>query len=161
MKGIQLQFKCFIVIFILEFIVVLPIYGQFEGQFTQYSQTKSYINPAAVGEQQMMEILAAQRLQWLGIKNAPKTTLFTANTPFKIVKSTHAGGIQFLGDFYGLFSNQQINLQYAYKHKFETLTLSAGVNLGVLNVIFNGDSAKMVESDYHSSNAPIVPLTKQ
>ena len=66
----------------------------------------------------MMEVLAAQRLQWLGIKNAPKTTLFTVNTPFKIGKSTHAGGIQFLGDFYGLFSNQQITLQYAYKHKF-------------------------------------------
>lgn len=161
MNKIKNNYKRLFSALVLVFFMTIPAYSQFEGQFTQYMHTKSYINPGAVGEQQMMEVLVAQRLQWLGIKNAPKTTLFSANTPFKIGKSTHAGGIQFLGDFYGLFSNQQITLQYAYKHKFENVTLSAGINLGVLNIIINGDSARMVESDYHSSNDPKVPINKQ
>ena len=142
-------------------VLSVNVHGQFEGQFTQYMETKANINPAAVGEQQMMEVLAAQRLQWLGIVGAPKTTLFLANTPFKIGTSTHAGGVQLVSDIYGLFANQQINLQYAYKHEFDDITLSVGVNLGVLNIILNGDSVKMVESDYHTNNDPAVPMNKQ
>ena len=103
----------------------------------------------------------AQRLDWIGIKNAPKTTLFTVNTPFKIGKTHHAAGIQFINDIFGVFANQQINAQYAYKFKFDYGTLSIGANIGVLNLICYGDSIKMVESDYHTENDPAIPQGTQ
>lgn len=132
--------------------------AQFDGIYSQYMHIKHFYNPAAVGEQELMKIMVAQRLDWIGITNAPKTTLFTVNTPFKIGKTHHAAGIQFVSDVFGIFANQQINAQYAYKFKFEYGTLSIGANLGVLNLICYGDSAKMVESDYHTENDPAVPV---
>ena len=124
---------------------------------------KHFYNPAAVGEQELMKIMVAQRLDWIGIKNAPKTTLFTVNTPLKIGKTHHAVGIQFINDIFGIFSNQQINAQYAYKIKFDYGTLSVGANIGVINLICYGDSVKMVESDYHTpaNSDPIIPIGTQ
>ena len=122
---------------------------------------KHFYNPAAIGEQELMKMMVAQRLDWIGIKNAPKTTLFTVNTPFKIGKTHHAAGIQFVNDMFGVFANQQINAQYAYKFKFQYGTLSIGANIGVLNLICYGDSIKMVESDYHTENDPAIPQGTQ
>jgi type IX secretion system PorP/SprF family membrane protein len=62
---------------------------------------------------------------------------------------------------FGVFANQQINAQYAYKFKFEYGTLSIGANIGVLNLICYGDSIKMVESDYHTENDPAIPQGTQ
>lgn len=135
--------------------------AQFDGIYSQYMHIKHFYNPAAVGEQDLMKIMVAQRLDWIGIKNAPKTTLFTVNTPFKIGKTHHAAGIQFVNDIFGIFANQQINAQYAYKFKFEYGTLSIGANIGVLNLICYGDSVKMVESDYHTENDPAIPQGTQ
>ena len=122
---------------------------------------KHFYNPATIGEQELMKMMVAQRLDWIGIKNAPKTTLFTVNTPFKIGKTHHAAGIQFVNDMFGVFANQQINAQYAYKFKFQYGTLSVGANIGVLNLICYGDSIKMVESDYHTENDPAIPQGTQ
>ena len=122
---------------------------------------KHFYNPAAIGEQELMKMMVAQRLDWIGIKNAPKTTLFTVNTPFEIGNTHHAAGIQFVNDIFGVFANQQINAQYAYKFKFDYGTLSIGANIGVLNLICYGDSIKMVESDYHTENDPAIPQGTQ
>ncbi len=137
--------------------------AQFDGIYSQHMYLKSFYNPASVGEQELSRILVAQRLDWVGITNAPKTTLFTVNTPFSIGKTEHAAGIQLISDIFGIFANQQINLQYAYKHKFEFGVLSVGANIGAINLICYGDSVKMVESDYHSeANAdPAIPIGTQ
>lgn len=143
--------------------IVLICQAQFDGVYSQYTRLKHFYNPAAIGDQELMQVVAAQRLDWIGIKNAPKTTYFTANTPFKIRKTNHAAGIQFVSDIFGIFANQQINLQYAYRIKFKSGTLSVGANIGLINLICYGDSIKMVESEYHSPiNAdPAIPIGTQ
>ncbi len=135
--------------------------AQFDGIFSQYYDLKHMYNPAAVGDQEMMSVMLAQRLDWIGIKGAPKTTYCSADTPFKIKKTNHAAGIQFISDVFGIYANQQINAQYAYLFKIKKGTLSVGVNLGVINIICYGDSVKMVESDYHTPNDPAIPLGTQ
>lgn len=137
--------------------------AQFDGIYSQYMHMKPYYNSATIGEQEMMRVLIAQRLQWIGIKNAPKTTFFSANTPFKIKKTHHAAGVQFVNDLFGIYANQQINLQYAYQFKFEYGTLSLGTNIGMLSITCNGDSVKIAESEYHTAaaNDPAIPLGKQ
>ena len=155
----QLKKILFITFFSLSLIQYTS--AQFDGIYSQYMHIKHFYNPAAIGEQELMKMMVAQRLDWIGIKNAPKTTLFTVNTPFKIGKTHHAAGIQFINDIFGVFANQQINAQYAYKFKFDYGTLSIGANIGVLNLICYGDSIKMVESDYHTENDPAIPQGTQ
>lgn len=155
----QLKKILFITFFSLSLIQYTS--AQFDGIYSQYMHIKHFYNPAAIGEQELMKMMVAQRLDWIGIKNAPKTTLFTVNTPFKIGKTHHAVGIQFINDIFGVFANQQINAQYAYKFKFDYGTLSIGTNIGVLNLICYGDSIKMVESDYHTENDPAIPQGTQ
>lgn len=155
----QLKKILFITFFSLSLIQYTS--AQFDGIYSQYMHIKHFYNPAAIGEQELMKMMVAQRLDWIGIKNAPKTTLFTVNTPFKIGKTHHAAGIQFINDIFGVFANQQINAQYAYKFKFDYGSLSIGANIGVLNLICYGDSIKMVESDYHTENDPAIPQGTQ
>lgn len=156
-----MQLKKLLFIILFSLFAIQYTAAQFDGIYSQYMHIKHFYNPAAVGEQELMKIMVAQRLDWIGIKNAPKTTLFTVNTPFKIGKTHHAAGIQFVSDIFGIFANQQINAQYAYKFKFEYGTLSVGANIGVLNLICYGDSVKMVESDYHTENDPAIPQGTQ
>ena len=158
-----MQLKKLLFITLFSLFAIQYTAAQFDGIYSQYMHIKHFYNPAAVGEQDLMKIMVAQRLDWIGIKNAPKTTLFTVNTPFKIGKTHHAAGIQFINDIFGIFANQQINAQYAYKFKFEYGTLSIGANIGVLNLICYGDSVKMVESDYHTpaSSDPAIPIGTQ
>ena len=156
-----MQLKKLLLITLISLFAIQYTAAQFDGIYSQYMHIKHFYNPAAVGEQELMRIMVAQRLDWIGIKNAPKTTLFTVNTPFKIGKTHHAAGIQFINDMFGVFANQQINAQYAYKFKFQYGTLSVGANIGVLNLICYGDSIKMVESDYHTENDPAIPQGTQ
>ncbi len=156
-----MQLKKLLFIILFSLFAIQYTAAQFDGIYSQYMHIKHFYNPAAVGEQELMKMMVAQRLDWIGIKNAPKTTLFTVNTPFKIGKTHHAAGIQFVSDIFGIFANQQINAQYAYKFKFEYGTLSVGANIGVLNLICYGDSVKMVESDYHTENDPAIPQGTQ
>ena len=134
--------------------------AQTDGLFSQYMNLRHFYNPAAVADNGMMKILLAQRLQWIGITNAPKTTLFTVGLPFTIKKTNHAAGIEFVNDIYGIFANQQIYGQYNYKFKFKYGTLSVGANIGVVNMICYGDSVHMVQSEYHTENDPAVPTGK-
>ena len=156
-----MQLKKAIFITLFSLFAIQQTSAQFDGIYSQYMHIKHFYNPAAIGEQELMKMMVAQRLDWIGIKNAPKTTLFTVNTPFKIGKTHHAAGIQFVNDMFGVFANQQINAQYAYKFKFDYGTLSIGANIGVLNLICYGDSIKMVESDYHTENDPAIPQGTQ
>ena len=158
-----MQLRKIIFIAVLSIISIHYSAAQFDGIYSQYMHIKHFYNPAAVGEQELMKMLVAQRIDWIGIKNAPKTTLFTVNTPFKVGKTQHAAGIQFVNDIFGIFANQQINVQYAYKLKFDYGTLSIGANIGALNLICYGDSIKMAESDYHtpSNSDPAIPIGTQ
>ncbi len=156
-----MQLKKLLFITLFSLLAIQYTAAQFDGIYSQYMHIKHFYNPAAIGEQELMKMMVAQRLDWIGIKNAPKTTLFTVNTPFGIGKTHHAAGIQFVNDIFGVFANQQINAQYAYKFKFEYGTLSIGANIGVLNLICYGDSIKMVESDYHTENDPVIPQGTQ
>lgn len=157
-----MRLKRLLFVTMLSFVASVAL-AQFDGIYSQYMHLKQYYNPATIGEQEKMRVLLAQRLDWIGIKNAPKTTLISVNTAFKTGKANQAAGIQIVSDVFGIFANQQINLQYAYRHKFEYGTLSVGANIGVLNLICHGDSVKMVESDYHTpaNSDPAIPIGTQ
>lgn len=152
--------KKYIVLICLSFVAVCAR-AQFDPQIGQYMYLQTAFNPAAVGENDMLRIAGMHRMQMTGITNAPMTTYFMVGSPFVIGKTKHGAGIRFLNDKYGLFTNQTLHIQYAYRHKIGKGYLSAGIEAGFVSVGFHGDSVnlQMLEgSEYHITSDQAIPF---
>jgi type IX secretion system PorP/SprF family membrane protein len=138
---------------------VVTASAQFDPQMGQYMYLPTAYNPAAAGEGDLMKVAGMHRMQYVDIKNAPMSTWFSFSSPFVIGKTRHGAGVKFLNDRYGLFTNQAFYVQYAYRQKLGKGYLSAGVDLGFVNVGFRGDSVnlKNMEDDYHEADDDAIP----
>lgn len=141
-------------------LAVQVLRAQFDPQMGQYMYLQSAYNPAAVGEGDLMKVAGMHRMQFVDITNAPMTTWFSFCSPFVIGKTKHGAGIRFMNDRYGLYTNQALYVQYAYRHKIGKGYLSVGVDLGFVNVGFKGDSVNLSQmgDEYHDANDPVVPM---
>lgn len=72
-------------IFVLSFCVLFApnVLAQTDAQFSQYYEIPTFYNPAAVGSTEYLRIRGGARLQWVGIDNAPRSFIGTADMPFK------------------------------------------------------------------------------
>ena len=133
--------------------------AQFDPQMGQYMYMPTTYNPAAVGEGGLMKVMGVHRMQYVDITNAPMSTWFSFCSPFVIGKTSHGAGVRFLNDRYGLFTNQSFYVQYAYRQKLGNGYLAIGVDLGLANVGFKGDSINLSKlgDDYHDANDPVLP----
>lgn len=137
----------------------LTAFGQTDPQFTQYWALPSYYNAGAAGETDFVRIRGAARLQWLGIKNAPKSFALTGDMPLKVGSKRIGLGATATSESLGLFSNITAGVQGAYRFTFRNKTyLSAGIQLGLFNTKFRGTEVYIPEgSDYHNPNDPSIP----
>ncbi len=151
--------KRYIVLFLLG-MTAGAMFAQFDPQIGQYMYMPTAYNPAAAGEGDQMVVSGLHRMQFTGFANAPMTTYFSFHSPFVIGKTKHGAGIRFMNDRYGLFTNQTLYVQYAYRHKLGNGYLSAGADLGFVNVGFKGDSVNLEDlkgSEYHQSSDQYIP----
>lgn len=154
--------KKVILCFLLLLISIGSAYSQFDAQLSQYMFHNSSFNPAAVGENDMIQITGQHRIQWLGMPNAGQTTIFSINSPFKIGHSSHGAGVSFLNDKVGQFVNQAAHLQYAFKKRINSGVISVGADIGFVSLGFNGgDSIHEIPiGGYHDiSSDPEIPKT--
>ena len=154
-----LDIKRYIVLFVLGGLTLVAR-AQFDPQMGQYMYMTPSYNPAAVGEGNMMKVYGAHRMQYIGINNAPMSTWVSFTSPFLIGKTSHGAGVRFLNDRFGLFTNQAVYAQYAYRHKLGKGYLAAGIDLGFVNVGFKGDSVnleQLSEADYFDRNDEAIP----
>ena len=138
---------------------VIAVQAQFDPQIGQYMFLPTAYNPAAAGDDDLMKVAGMHRMQFTGIKNAPMTTYFSFASPFVIGKTKHAAGVRFLNDRFGLFSNQALHAQYAYRMKLGNGYLAIGADLGFVNISFANDSVNLskLNADYFSSSDPALP----
>ena len=138
---------------------VLYVRAQFDVQIGQYMWMQPSYNPAAVGEGDLMRVYGSHRMDFTGIKDAPMTTVFSFSSPFVIGKTSHGAGVRFVNDRFGLFSNQSLYLEYAYKFSLGNGVLSVGVDLGFMNLSFASDSVYFADGqdDYHQGNDNAIP----
>jgi type IX secretion system PorP/SprF family membrane protein len=138
-------------------------HAQFDGQVSQYMLNHSGFNPASIGMTGMLDITGQHRLQWLGMPNGGTTTWFTVNTPLNMGGGKHNVGIRFGNDRVGLFTNQGVHAQYAYRLKAGKGNLQLGLQPGFLSVGFRGDSVRMPRnpsSEYHEGGSdPAIPTS--
>ncbi len=147
------------IVLLLGLVAVMTVRAQFDPQMGQYMYMPTAYNPAAAGEGDLMKVGGMHRMQYVDITNAPMSTWFSFASPFVIGKTRHGAGVRFLNDRYGLFTNQAFHVQYAYRQKLGKGYLSAGVDLGFVNVGFRGDSVnlKNMEDEYHDANDQAIP----
>lgn len=137
----------------------LSSWAQTDPQFTQYWALPSYYNPAAAGETDFVRIRGAARLQWIGVKHAPRSFALTGDMPLKLFNKRIGLGATATSESLGLFSNITAGLQANYRFTFKNKTyLSAGMQLGLFNTKFKGTEVYIPEgSDYHNPNDPSIP----
>ena len=147
------------IVLLVGLLAVGTAFAQFDPQMGQYMYLPAAYNPAAAGEGDLMKVAGMHRMQYVDITNAPMSTWFSFTSPFVIGKTRHGAGVKFLNDRYGLFTNQAFHVQYAYRQKLGKGYLSAGVELGFVNVGFRGDSVnlKEMEDEYHESDDDAIP----
>lgn len=147
------------VVLLLMLMAVVLVRAQFDAQIGQYMFMQSSYNPAAVGEGDLMRVSASHRMDFIGIQDAPMTTNFAFSSPFVIGKTHHGAGVRFTNDRFGLFTNQSLYLEYAYKLAIGNGQLAIGVDLGFLNLSFAVDSVDLGggKDEYHEDHDPLVP----
>jgi type IX secretion system PorP/SprF family membrane protein len=129
-------------ILIRTFVVVIALAAsihkmnaQFDPMFTQYMFNEMYINPAYAGSRDNISATGLIREQWAGLAGAPATQTFSVHAP---VANKKVGlGISFLNESIGVGKRTGINLNGAYRIPMDKMTLSFGLQMGLVNLMEN------------------------
>ncbi|MCL1934525.1 MAG: type IX secretion system membrane protein PorP/SprF [Candidatus Azobacteroides sp.] len=134
-----------------------PLKAQFDAQLSNYWAAVNYFNPAYAGQTGKLEATLLSRMQWVGIENAPRTTILAAHMPFSFLGKVHGIGASLYNDRSGLFSVTVYSGQYAWKKKIKKGTFSAGIQVGYINQSFDGTKVEIPEDDYHNQTDEAIP----
>lgn len=128
------------------FVGVLPLalVAQQTPHYSQYMINDYVMNPAIGGKFNYFLGMSANRYQWGGITDAPRTYILSVHGP---LKWDHMGvGGQLFTDIVGPTRRTGFYMSYAYHTPLkENLTLSFGVNAGILQ--FMVDAQKITLHD--------------
>lgn len=133
--------------------------AQGDAMFTQYWAVPTYYNPAATGTIDFIRIRGGAKLQWIGVKNAPKSFMGAADMPVKIGKKMRLGvGALFTQESIGLYSNILAGAQASFKVNWLKGTWSIGVQPAFYNTKFKGSDVYIPEGDdFHQPDDPELP----
>lgn len=143
-------------------ICVQTTWAQHDAQFSQYFNAMGYYNPAYAGNTEDLRFFGLYRQQWVGIDRAPQSIFAMVDMPFKIGNSNHGVGAVMLSETIGLFTFTHVSGQYAFKKKLWGGELSIGIQAGIANIAFQGDSVRLLTMDGFSSGMldEAIPLTQ-
>jgi type IX secretion system PorP/SprF family membrane protein len=150
-----------ILFFILFFVFGFgSLFAQWDAQISQYWRMKQFYNPAFIGETNYIESSLLHRRQWVGITNAPVTSVVSINMPVSFLGGLHGIGGIVTNESIGLYSNTYMLGQYTYKFKFgNNKYLHVGIQGGLINIDFDASKIHIPDSDYHDPNDPAIPIT--
>ena len=89
--------------------------AQQDEQFSQYMYNQLDFNPGSAGSKEAINASLLGRQQWVGIKGAPTTSIFSVNAPIKPFKINSGIGITILSDNIAYNKNVGLKLAYAYR----------------------------------------------
>lgn len=138
---------------------VLPGKAQNDPQYAQYWAIPTFYNPAYAGSLEFIRIRLGANLQWLGIKNAPRTFNGNADMQLKLGKKQRMGvGIIAMQERIGLFDNLMIGAQAAYQIRALKGVFSIGIQPAYYSVKFRGTDVYIPEGDdFHQPDDEALP----
>ncbi len=119
--------------------------AQYDVSFSHYFDMEPSFNPASVGKEAVLNVVAAYAMNFVGFSNNPKTMYFAGDIPFYALKTYHGAGVQLVNDQIGLFQHQRLAGQYAIRHKLLGGQLAYGLQVGLLSEKFDGSKAEFPE----------------
>lgn len=135
------------IIVVLLFISCHKMSAQYDAQITNYWAAPNYYNPAYAGQTNSLEAMLLNRMQWVGIKNAPKTMMLSGVMPVKFFDRVHGVGIVTISESAGLFNHSIIGGQYSYRKNMWKGLFSVGIQVGYLNDSFDGTKVNLSGND--------------
>lgn len=117
---------------------------------SDFSFYSSYYNPALTSISGKLDLALAHRQQWTGLKGAPQTSLFRAETPLKIkgYNNFHGLGGYVMRDAAGSFSRIDVAGNYAFHLQVsESMFLSAGISGGIRSVSIQASEVQIPQED--------------
>lgn len=159
----KFEFRLILFCALLSFILFdcKQVKAQNDPQFAQYWAIPAFYNPAYAGQIEFVRIRGGYNLQWIGIKNAPRSLAATADMPVKLGKKQRLGvGVNVMQENIGLFSNLLIGAQLAYQIRVKPLkgVLTIGIQPAYYNTKFRGTDIYIPEgNEYHSPEDEALP----
>lgn len=120
--------------------------AQYDPSFVNYWAMPAFYNPAATGQERMLNFQGAYSMQMMGFENAPSTMYAYVDLPLFFIGDRHGVGVGFMNDQIGLFKHQKFYLQYAYHQPLWGGRLSGGLHIAMLSETFNGSDLDLEES---------------
>lgn len=126
------------------FLMIKLVFAQNSQPHHLYFMNQSTINPAYTGINDKANLTLISRGQWVGIEGTPFLHTLIGSTTF----SNHsAAGISVVSDNYGINSDTEIQLNYAYRIEMLDRTLSFGLQGGIVNLAQNFNKLEVEVSD--------------
>ncbi|MDR0834982.1 MAG: type IX secretion system membrane protein PorP/SprF [Tannerella sp.] len=122
MKQLLLVFLCGFIMFFDK------VVAQQDPQYSQYMFNQLAFNPGYAGSRDAICATALHRQQWVGLKGAPVTSVFSAHTPFRLFGQDHGAGLNVISDQLGFNKDISIGLDYAYRLNVGPGKLGIGVS---------------------------------
>jgi type IX secretion system PorP/SprF family membrane protein len=123
----------------LSLFLLLSLLGRTQqlALYSQYMVNDYVMNPAIGGRNDYFEAMSANRYQWIGITDAPRTYILSVNGPGKR-KHVGLGGYLFT-DIVGPTRRIGFDFTYAYHAKLnDKIKLSFGLSAGLLQFAVDG-----------------------
>lgn len=135
-----------------------PMHAQSDYILTQYWALPTLYNPADAGNTDMLKIRGAGRLQWVGMKDAPKSFAGAVDVPFAISGKRIGAGILVKQNSQGLLSGLLAAAQVNYKFKLKKGLLAIGLQASYYHGQFKGSKRQLQdENDNQQSADTLLP----
>lgn len=112
--------------------------AQQDTQESMYWATPTLYNPATAGCDSALHISAFNRMQWLGVDDAPQTFFVSADMPLMLGRKRAGLGLGILNDKAGLFTTTYIDLMANFSLKLWGGRLAIGLQPTFVNQSFAG-----------------------
>ena len=122
---------------VLLIFVAVQVSAQQLPQYSNYMINSYAMNPAVAGSNPYFEGISTNRYQWVGVTDAPRTYILTAQGPTKSLNVGLGGSIY--TDIVGPTRRTGFTLSYAYHIRVaEKVKLSMGLSAGLVQFMVDG-----------------------
>ena len=148
-----------VVVCVLLVISVLPATAQLDVPTSMNWATPTLYNAATAGSDSALHVTAFNRMQWVGVDDAPQTFFVSADLPFKLGSRRAGAGVTILNDQEGLFTTTYVNAQANYSRSLWGGRLALGVQPGFVNQVFKGGEVSIPTGDAWDPSDESIPTT--
>lgn len=121
--------------------------AQYDPSFSHYYDMETSFNPAAVGRQPYINVVAAYAMDLAGFEHNPRTAFVSGDMPFRAFRSFHGVGVDFMNDQIGLFTHTKLDVQYALQMRLFKGNLRFGLQAGFISEKFDGSKVDLGDSN--------------